>query len=94
MGIWILLILLKTENNKNINFRLLFTLTKHCSFTLIHCLWDMNSARGASKNKKKKCKTQNVDTESKHILRIENCLEPKRHHFLNNNNNNNRNKSL
>ena len=47
--------------------------------------------------KKKKCKTQNVDAESKHILRIENCLEPKRHHFLNknnNNNNNNRNKSL
>ena len=53
----------------------------------------MNSARGASK-KKKKCKTQNVDAESKHILRIENCLEPKRHHFLNKNNNNNRNKSL
>ena len=43
----------------------------------------MNSARGASQKKKKKCKTQNVDAKSKHILRIENCLGPKRHHFLN-----------
>ena len=33
--VWILLILLKTENNKKIIFRLLFT-PKHCSFANLH----------------------------------------------------------
>ena len=52
--------LLKTENNKKNNFRLLFTLTKYCSFALMHCSCPMNSARGTSQKKKvqnEKCKT-------------------------------------
>ena len=54
-------LLLKTI--KKIISGLLFTAEntiQHCSFALMHCSWDMNSARGASqiKKKKKKGKTQ------------------------------------
>ena len=49
--VWIPLILLKTENNKNNNFWLLFKHIKHCSFILIHCSYPMNSARDAVKKK-------------------------------------------
>ena len=51
--IWIPLILLKTENNKKNNFRLLFTLTKHCSFVYLYYSCLMNNVRGAGKKKKK-----------------------------------------
>ena len=48
---WILFILLKIENNKKNNFQLLFTLTKYCSFALMHSSCPMNSARGTGKEK-------------------------------------------
>ena len=72
MCIWIPLILLKAENNKNNNFRLLFTLTKYCSFALMHYSCPMNSARGVGQKKKKKKNADEkcVKHQSKLLLRV------------------------
>ena len=54
----------------------MFTLTKHCSFALMHCSCPMNSARGAGQKKKKKNENANAAMKrvSKRVLTFKSCI--------------------